>query len=769
MANLTVAYVAGIIAVSVFLARLLSPTILTFILSGRLGERNSATTWTTAARAFQRSYWPYVLRTDSMYKHGVRKDISTVTRVISLMSVLITIAGIVTPLGLYQEFVPSKAVDSPFQYLKDFSPFGYGTPTRNNLSFSRQCGGVIPPIPCPFSNSVPDGQLRPSGRTNITYPHGYDMNISQILTEIYSSGVSNNTTVSNFFDIRYRQYSTASNPEYNNGSTYETGAFRYMETLILNNAYTMVDGLIVDMVNGGIGFRNHTFPPGFEYSVTWTGDILFVEPETVYVDTNLTINFTVSASSTAGVAYAGAWWNNYYTALYYNITNYNPTYNPTNNSVRAFEYMNSFVDQGLSLPDPVNSSANLNTLQFTSNYADYLALVEIQPSGLNITGNYTPTPPLFQSPPNPWNISLTNTTEAWEACKAVEFPSYDNILNILVSCGLMHGIPQRQDNGSGLIFNDGNWSQPLYSCASTAKTTIKTVSFTYNGTDASLQNLAITDVQDKTYLSDNEIPLWGVEKPGQSYNLGEIFLIWGLISPDYADHANVSSTRQSSLYLPGFHLISIGYNLYDNLPGAEFFIYAMAVVNNVYLSSLSSLVIFQTTDYTGTISMAMWSLWQNLTTSAQRASLIPKLIWTDIAASMVVGAKGVLGPGNAAGSNTLPILVTPSALTVKIHYLFAIPAFLASLGLFLIILAAIISLVFGRKNLDRMRLHFQQLSPGRIFTTFLYNDRGGMTDRPRDWSKRMGDRMIDLSGQIPSAEMAESLLPLPGKGTTVTK
>jgi len=378
------------------------------------------------------------------------------------VSVLITIAGIVTPLGLYQEIVASKAIDSPFQYLKDFSPFGYGTPPRSNLSFSRQCGASGFLLPCPFSSTVPLVQPSLDNFTNasiITYPYGYDMTIPQILMEIYSSGVGNDTTVSNFFDIQYRQYSTASDPKFNNRSTYETGAFRYMETLILNNAYVPVDGLIVDMINGGIGFRNHTFPQGFQYGVTWTEDILFVEPETVCVDTNLTINFTVSASSAGSVeansniqnlvlvdrggfvnldhnvpvvdvsnpqhnpdlfarAYAGAWWNNYYTALYYNITNYKPNYDPTNNSVSIFDHIASFMDQSLPLPDPSNTSAVLNNLQFTAFFGDYLFLEELpQTSGLNITGNFTPSPPPFQSPPNPWNISTANLTEA---CKSFQ-------------------------------------------------------------------------------------------------------------------------------------------------------------------------------------------------------------------------------------------------------------------------------------------------------------------------------------------------------------
>jgi hypothetical protein len=135
----------------------------------------------------------------------------------------------------------------------------------------------------------------------------------------------------------------------------------------------------------------------------------------------------------------------------------------------------------------------------------------------------------------------------------------------------------------------------------------------------------------------------------------------------------------------------------------------------------------------------------------ERAELIPNLMWTNVAASMFVGSKGVLGPGNAAGSDTPRIPVTPSAMTVKIHFLFALPASLACLRLLLVLLPAIVNSVSGYKNLDRMRLPFQQLSPGRIFTTILFNDLGGMAATPRDWSKRIGDRIIDLLDPNPSA------------------
>jgi hypothetical protein len=129
---------------------------------------------------------------------------------------------------------------------------------------------------------------------NYSYPYSYDRSIPQIVTEIYSSGVDNTTTISNYFDIQWRRYLTTSDYNFDNGTAYLVSSFRNMDSLILNNNTEPVEGLIVDTIRGGIGFRNHTVPPGFQYGVTWQEDLLFIEPESVCVDTNLTIDFSIS-------------------------------------------------------------------------------------------------------------------------------------------------------------------------------------------------------------------------------------------------------------------------------------------------------------------------------------------------------------------------------------------------------------------------------------------------------------------------------------------
>ena len=45
-----------------------------------------------------------------------------------------------------------------------------------------------------------------------------------------------------------------------------------------------------------------TVPPGFKYGASWEEDILFIEPETVCVDTNTTIDYTVASNPNSTVS-----------------------------------------------------------------------------------------------------------------------------------------------------------------------------------------------------------------------------------------------------------------------------------------------------------------------------------------------------------------------------------------------------------------------------------------------------------------------------------
>ncbi len=218
-----------------------------------------------------------------------------------MIGALIAVAGIVTPLGLYETLVPTDNVQTPFKYLEDTSPFGYGTPPRSNLAFNRVCGDRML-LPCPFTDTIAIGEASSNGNVTLNFPYGYDTNIPDGIKSTYSSGIGTDTTISNYFDIQWRRYQVTSSSDYNNGSTYLVGAYRLVQSLILADVVQPVEGLIVDTISGAIGFRNHTVPPGFKYGATWEEDILFVEPETVCVDTNTTLDYTIASSPNSSVS-----------------------------------------------------------------------------------------------------------------------------------------------------------------------------------------------------------------------------------------------------------------------------------------------------------------------------------------------------------------------------------------------------------------------------------------------------------------------------------
>lgn len=324
---------------------------------------------------------------------------------------------------------------------------------------------------------------------------------------------------------------------------------------------------------------------------------------------------------------------------------------------------------------------------------------------------------------------------------------YANITNIFVNCGLMRGIPQRQDAGSNMIFEaNSRWSQPIYSCATAVKATIKTVSFTFNGTENELSNLNITKLKNKEYPDDESRPLWGVEDTGNAYTQSDLRPVWGLVSSEYANNQNVSVVRQDSLYLPGlanfYSLLSNTYTL-QNLPGSEFYVTAAGGAYSVGAGAYSPV------DYSGGNNMAMWARWRDLGATPEDAAKIPNLIFTDYAAASVVGTKGVLGPGNAAQQNLVALPVSPTERRIRYRWPFAIPAFIVALMLTIMTLAGFVTLVFGHGSIAKMRAHLHQSSTGRIFTTFLYPEQGGLSVKSRDWSKRMGTTVVDLSGDYP--------------------
>lgn len=367
----------------------------------------------------------------------------------SLATVLVAITGVVTPLGLYESVGPAKNPSQQvFHYLQDSSPFGYGTLARNNLPWSRICGSFVR-LGCPNS---PNNVTIVSNETgDYVQADWYSSHVPQDVIDVFQSGLSTmNKTVSSVFDIEWRYY-TLSQPDdqdgalpIDNGTAYPIGAYQHISTITMDDEILLVEGLIVDTRDGGIGFRNHSAPPPREYASTWSEDILFIQPQTQCVDTNLTLDFSIPETTSEGTstivnlvltdrggfsnidhkyptwemgdmqgnpdlwrrAYKAAFLNNVYSMFFLNVTA------PANKSVpgsHAFEYLNSFVGKAFPLQRNGSSTHLLaigtNKITTSSLWGYYLDGTDKESLGSNSTAE----PPLY---PNPFNIGFENGESA---------------------------------------------------------------------------------------------------------------------------------------------------------------------------------------------------------------------------------------------------------------------------------------------------------------------------------------------------------------------
>ncbi|KAH8646029.1 hypothetical protein BGZ61DRAFT_542643 [Ilyonectria robusta] len=770
MVDLTIGQVAAIIAFGAVVARVWSPTLGTFILAGQLRDRETAATWTVAAKHLQSSYWPLLLRSDAIKDRGVRRPIVAITLILPLLSLLIAIAGVVTPLGLYESSEPkSEAVRADFAYVPDSSTFYAGTSTRDDKPFTRTCSLYSCYFPCPYTSDVTviaeDGLSENcsfSGTINATVP--------DILHDIYSSGTQyERTTISNYFDIEWRQTTTQYYRLLNNGTPIAAGIFRRLETIALTDDVRAVEGLVVDAKNGGIGFRNHTRPSGYPGGVTWTEDLLFWEPDVECVDTNTTIDFEVTTSSQTNTgltisklrltdrggfvnfnttdplddqrngvnkpdlrmrAYQAAWATNAFSMLFMNISN---AMEPRKKN-KPFEWINSEIGKQFKIPISMDDTRYLS-LDFISNFGDHLAV----PSIISDTDG------LFE---NPYNITIDSFIAARDLCQGTLFDAPTKLNNTFVLCNLIRGVPQRVDDGPNMIFEDkSQWSSPLYACASAVKGTVKSVTFFHNGTNATIDNLVVREIKDKEYATEDDMPLWGVED--SSLRLDKFSPIWGLLHPAYENFQNISTTRAPSLYFLGSAMSGwIGRDLdpqftHMNLPASIVPTAAFLTIPSTMDNTLS------TYDLTGQTTMSLWLKWRELSRSADSASTILKLMWTDFASSAVVGTKGVLGERNAQPNEPADISVIPLVHRIRYHWRYGIPAFLVLGCMAFIAVVAVASVVTRKSSLETLNYRLKQTSLGRVLTTLVDPQSSTFAMTAADWSKLNARKDMDLGVRQP--------------------
>ena len=95
-------------------------------------------------------------------------------------------------------------------------------------------------------------------------------------------------------DIQYRNFYEEANKYIDDGEINVRGILQPLETFLLDNRYRIIEGLVVDAIDGGIGFRNHTAPVELELGAEWNEDLLWITPETACTSVNLSLHFSIS-------------------------------------------------------------------------------------------------------------------------------------------------------------------------------------------------------------------------------------------------------------------------------------------------------------------------------------------------------------------------------------------------------------------------------------------------------------------------------------------
>jgi hypothetical protein len=328
------------------------------------------------------------------------------------------------------------------------------------------------------------------------------------------------------------------------------------------------------------------------------------------------------------------------------------------------------------------------------------------------------------------------------------------------------------DNGTSINNNDGfrmdpgtKWSQPLYSCMSAVKASIKTVEFQLNGT-ASIANLVVKDVSATQYDSTESMPIWGMENPGGTIN--SIAPIWGPITKEASALPGVSSLQRQEFYLPAGHT-AVSSDLSD-LTDSEDAIAAAEVPFAAFGAIYGSSGYFAAVDRdaagvpdaSGGSNWLLYQKWAQLSAQAETSGKIIDFLWTDIMANAITSSKSVLSRSATNESSTIERLArrdnepaAESAMQLAAKYRlgltydwrFSIPALV--FAVVYVWLLAWSALMFCARGLSIAILRFflNQTSAGRTMTTERHRA-GSEVDFAKTsvWAMAKGDETVHVIG-----------------------
>ncbi|KAJ7213995.1 hypothetical protein GGX14DRAFT_542282 [Mycena pura] len=547
---------------------------------------HSALAWNVIGRSLHSSLWPTILRTDSTSARGTGLRVAFFTYLSFAVTILVAVAGVVMPLGLKNGPMlsnPPQNVSAAF--IKDTSPIGMATSSSDGFTYSRVCGALGP----------------------MTCPGNSDGNTTAIAPEIFERF----STPYGPFGMLFRQW-------YEGLAGYNylasLGIFSTTESLILRNGIFAVDGLVVDMDTPGVGLWNHTLPTESPEGAVWSEDLMWLEPVTACVDTNLTLDYILTSTDSPTHIEV---YNITDRGGFFNLTHDEPPLDRDGQNIDVLQH--AYKGTVLSNFYAMDSFKNL-----TRNESYYGRTFLTNESLTNIIAGTFQLHDLLYLWSGSANFTFgSDAPDLRTLCQGYGGADSANISNVAVTCNLLIAPPTRSDGGDPRKPDlNSTWTQRMYGCASTTRARMQRAEFSFNGTK-DLNALSIS-------RSNIDTPvLWATEKT--ELNITDIDVFWGRVPDSYENDDALWTTRSDVLYIPAGGTDISGFAAAgqpSTLPALAW----STVANGQATPSVM--------DYSGQSNFALLSMLQNLIIAdpTNGAAQMLNMMWTDLIANNMRGS-----------------------------------------------------------------------------------------------------------------------------------
>ncbi|KAG2186746.1 hypothetical protein INT44_002972 [Umbelopsis vinacea] len=704
---ITTSEVAGIISASLFFLGATASLGLVAILLAMINNKTSANGWTVAGAAIQSSPWPFILSTDASRSLGVQSAINIMSQLALVGTVLMTLTGIVTPLGLRDATISRPAQNQTMSYIQDFGPMGSATTPRTKYREGRLCSGW------PYVACIGSALQNNSGSYNVL--SGINPNVTSKFT--LPAGTQSS------LNMQYRKYSVEINDGVNSNKPMSVGKLANLQSYILSNSTTAAEGVVVDMTNTpGIGILQHTFPSD---SGSWFRDVLWLEPLTECIDTNLTIQYKVSSDLTTPVVNS--------TMLVdrgglFNLTSKQP--DPYIDTITSIDLAHHAYNGAV-----WGNLAVLRAINITRNASHYGSTYQLKPNPNDNFGylSFLPINYLAQlASEKLGNVTYVPPSYVQSYCQGYSQDSTFNTSTRMVHCSLLLGTPRSVDGSSNnILLVDKVFEQPVYSCASTVQASIQHLNITMN--QPKMGESPYSGLQVSRQSTNTSI-LWGIESTGMNVSSANAY--WGPVSDNYENDPYLYTQRSKAFLLPAgksdFLSMVFGEAIIDpedaqgsSIPGLIF-----TLMENLWMTKSSSTM--NKFDFTGKSDYGMQTLWQELSQNVDTAPQIVKYVWANLMASNVVGIGNFsMAEVSTKGTN----------VTYDIRY--AIPAFI-TMAFWLSFICFSLILLFRRQvTLTEVRNAINQTSIGRAVINMI-NPSSHSLAKTKEWAKADGKANIGL-------------------------